>query len=170
MPDPRPTFAYLVTALRDKHPKMAYLHVPEPRVAGNLDVTPTQDENNDFLRQIWNSGDGGAERVFISAGGYIRETALRTAEDKRELIAFGRLYISSVLLLFHSSASALTRRLGLHYQPDLPVRLQKNLPLTPKGRSTYYLLGDLTPHGYNDWPFADGNVHGIDESSEVTRL
>ena len=96
MADPRPTFAYLVTALRDKHPKMAYLHVPEPRVAGNLDVTPTQDENNDFLRQIWNSGDGGAERVFISAGGYIRETALRTAEDKRELIAFGRLYISNV--------------------------------------------------------------------------
>jgi NADPH2 dehydrogenase len=96
MPDPRPTFAYLITALRDMHPKMAYLHVPEPRVAGALDVTPTQDENNDFLRHIWNSGDGGAERVFISAGGYTRETALRTAEDKGELIAFGRLYISNV--------------------------------------------------------------------------
>ena len=99
MPDPRPTFAYLVTALRDKHPKMAYLHVPEPRVAGASDVSPKPDENNDFLRQIWNGGEDGAERVFISAGGYTRETALQTAEDKGGLIAFGRLYIPNVRAL-----------------------------------------------------------------------
>jgi len=96
MPDPRPTFVYLVTALRDKHPKMAYLHVIEPRVTGISDIVPSQGENNDFLRKIWNNGEGGEERIFISAGGHTRETALRTAEDKGGLIAFGRLYISNV--------------------------------------------------------------------------
>ena len=98
MPDPRPTFAYLATALRDKHPKLAYLHVIEPRIAGpsDTDISPHSDENNDFLREIWNGGEGGGERVFISAGGYTRETALRTAENKGGLIAFGRLYIPNV--------------------------------------------------------------------------
>ena len=96
MPDPRPTFAYLTTALRDKHPKLAYLHVTEPRVGGPIDLVPHPDGDNGFLREIWNGGEGGEERVFISAGGYTRETALRTAEDKGGLIAFGRLYISNV--------------------------------------------------------------------------
>ena len=96
MSDPRPTFAYLASALRDKHPKLAYLHVIEPRVAGIADITPHPDGDNGFLREIWNGGEGGEERVFISAGGYTRQEALRTAEDKGGLIAFGRLYISNV--------------------------------------------------------------------------
>jgi NADPH2 dehydrogenase len=42
------------TALRDKHPKLAYLHVIEPRVVGpsDTDIAPHSDENNDFLREI----------------------------------------------------------------------------------------------------------------------
>jgi NADPH2 dehydrogenase len=141
MEDPRSTFAYLVTALRDKHPKLAYLHTTEPRVAGDVGITPHPEASNDFLREIWNGGEGGEERVFISAGGYTRETALRTAENKGGLVAFGRLYISN---------------------PDLPVRLQKNISLTRGDRSKYYLVGNLTPYGYNDWAFADGNIHEID--------
>ena len=47
-------------------------------------------------------------------------------------------------------------------QPDLPVRLQKNISLTRGDRSKYYLVGNLTPYGYNDWAFADGNIHEID--------
>ncbi|KAG6370312.1 hypothetical protein JVT61DRAFT_12265 [Boletus reticuloceps] len=116
MPDPRPTFAYLATALRDKHPKLAYLH-------------------------IWNGGEGGDKRAFISAGGYTRESALRTVEDKGGLIAFGELYISN---------------------PDLLVQLQKNIPLTRSDRSKYYLAGNLTPFGYSDWSFADGGVQQVD--------
>ena len=102
MPDPRPTFTYLATALRDKHPDMAYLHVIEPRLAGNTDAGTKQNENSDFLREIWNSGKGGEERIFISAGGYTRETALRTAEDKGGLVTFGRLYIANVRFPTHS--------------------------------------------------------------------
>lgn len=96
MPDPQPTFAYLATALRDKHPKLAYLHVIEPRVHGDSDMVPDAEESNDFFRKIWNGGEGGEDRVIISAGGYTRDTALRTAEEKGGLIAFGRQYVSNV--------------------------------------------------------------------------
>ncbi|KAF8139847.1 NADH:flavin oxidoreductase/NADH oxidase [Boletus edulis] len=97
-PNPRPTFGYLVTALRDRHPKLAYLHVIEPRVPAGPSDTDTAlnpDENNDILRDIWNGGEGGEERAFIAAGGHIREKALRTAEDKggqrlREAVGYGR--------------------------------------------------------------------------------
>ena len=96
MPDPRPTFAYLGTALCDKHPKLAYLHVVESRVSGVSDIDASADEENEFLRGIWNGGEGGEERVLISASGYTRDTALRTVEDKGGLVAFGRQYISNV--------------------------------------------------------------------------
>lgn len=89
MPSPQSTFAYLATALRNKHPKLAYLHVVESRKGAV--------ESNNFLREIWNGGEGGEERIFISAGGYTRETALRAAEShKGELVAFGRLYVTNV--------------------------------------------------------------------------
>lgn len=41
--------AYLVAALRDKHPKLAYLHVVEPRVGGVLDIPMIAGEDNDFF-------------------------------------------------------------------------------------------------------------------------
>lgn len=160
MLDPRPTFAYLVTALRDKHPKLAYLHAIEPRVDGMMDKTPKEDEDNEFVREIWKGGEGGKDRIFISAGGYTRETALRTAEDKGELIAFGRSYIPNVsvvpIILSCSSVDSITK-------PDLPMRLRKNLALASRDRSTYFVPGSLTPLGYSGWPFADGIVEGIDE-------
>ncbi|OJA15849.1 hypothetical protein AZE42_09895, partial [Rhizopogon vesiculosus] len=36
------------------------------------------------------------DRVFISAGGYTRQTAIETAEEKGGTVAFGRLYIPNV--------------------------------------------------------------------------
>ncbi|KIJ65338.1 hypothetical protein HYDPIDRAFT_27361 [Hydnomerulius pinastri MD-312] len=141
MADPRPTFSYLVNALRDTHPNMAYVHVTEPRVAGNADIDTIEGEDNDFLRAIWQSGESGEKRVFISAGGYTRETALRTAEEKGGLVAFGRLFIPN---------------------PDLPTRLQESKPLTAGDRGTYYQPGNLTPIGYSDWPFADGSTPGVE--------
>ena len=66
--DPRPTFAYLGTALRDKYPKLAYLHVVKSRVTGDSDIDGNADEENEFLRDISNSGEGGedCEGVHIS--------------------------------------------------------------------------------------------------------
>ena len=95
MSDPRPTFAYLATTLRDKHPKLAYLHVVESPVVGDSDIDQDK-ENNDFLREIWNGGKDGEGKIFISTGGYNQEAALHTAKEKGGLIGFGRSYISNV--------------------------------------------------------------------------
>jgi NADPH2 dehydrogenase len=53
-----PANVCLATALRDKHPNMAYLHVTESRIAGNMDIPHSDDETDDFLREIWNGGEG----------------------------------------------------------------------------------------------------------------
>ncbi|KIJ60866.1 hypothetical protein HYDPIDRAFT_116736 [Hydnomerulius pinastri MD-312] len=104
MPGPRPTFTYLVQALRDTHPNMAYLHVIEARAGADGDKEIPQDENNDFLRKIWNDGEGGEKRVFISTGGHTRETALQTAEEHGGLVAFGRLFMPNVRISLQKSS------------------------------------------------------------------
>ena len=95
MPDPKPAFGYLATQLRDRYPKLAYLSVVEPGAAADDAADPdlyAKDASNDFLREIWRP----KERPFISAGGYTRETAIKTAEEKGDLIGFSKLYIGNV--------------------------------------------------------------------------
>ena len=93
MKDPVPQFTYFTTQLKTQHPNLAYLHVVEPRISG-IDNRADEDigagEQNDFLREIW------APSVVISAGGYTKETALKAAEEKGDLIAMGRWFISNV--------------------------------------------------------------------------
>ncbi|KAG2117026.1 NADH:flavin oxidoreductase/NADH oxidase [Suillus discolor] len=130
LPDPKPQFSYLVNEL--KKYDLAYLHVIEPRISGSTDVDAPLQSNNDFLREIWcKEGKSG---VFISAGGYTRQTAIETAQEHGDMIAFGRLYIPN---------------------PDLPARLIHNLPLAKPDRATFYLNGDLTEKAYIDFPAAD---------------
>ncbi|KAF7368519.1 FMN-linked oxidoreductase [Mycena venus] len=127
MADPKPTFTYLVSQIKDSHPDFAYIHVIEPRIAGDKDHPGGDAEaSNDFIRAIW-----AAPRTIISAGGYTRETALeRAEEDGSSLIAFGRQFLAN---------------------PDLPVRLMKNIPTNEPNRKTFYTKG---PVGYTDYPFA----------------
>ncbi|KAI0698175.1 NADH:flavin oxidoreductase/NADH oxidase [Cerioporus squamosus] len=126
MEDPVPTFTYLVSKALERHPDLAYLSVVEPGVAGASDIEARSGESNDFLRKIW------LPRPFMSAGRYTRESAIKRAEETGELIAFGRRFISN---------------------PDLPLRLRKNIPLTPWERAVYAVPED--PHGYIDYPFAE---------------
>jgi len=117
------TFEYLVGQFVQRHPDLAYLHLVEPVVAGNSDRERSSRESNDFIREIW------SPRRIISAGGYTREHAMEIADTKGDLIAFGRAFIGN---------------------PDLPIRLQKNLPLTEASKSTFYAYE--TPQGYTDFP------------------
>ncbi|KAI0078452.1 NADH:flavin oxidoreductase/NADH oxidase [Panus rudis PR-1116 ss-1] len=127
MADPVPTFSYLVKQIAEKYPDFAYIHVVEPRVNGIFDRDEVAEhESNDFLRDIW------APRPFISAGGYNRQLALDVAEKKGDLIAFGRLFIAN---------------------PDLPLRLKLNIPVTPYNRGLFYQVE--SPEGYIDYPFAE---------------
>ncbi|KAG5639952.1 hypothetical protein DXG03_002154 [Asterophora parasitica] len=127
--DPVPQFTHVVTALRDAHPSLAYLHVIEPRVSGAEDREQHAHESNDFIRAIWQG------KPYITAGGYTLASAL-DAGERGELVAFGRLYISN---------------------PDLPLRLKHNISLTPYNRKTFYVPGDSADAhvGYTDYPFAE---------------
>ena len=97
MDDPVPTFSYLVKEIGQRHTDLAYLHVIEPRVNGTeaRDDEPGAGESNDFIRELW------SPRPLISAGGYTREEAMKVADEKGELIAFGRYFISNVSWGFH---------------------------------------------------------------------
>ncbi|KAL1716833.1 hypothetical protein EV715DRAFT_204553 [Schizophyllum commune] len=131
MPDPKPAFGYLATQLRDRYPKLAYLSVVEPGAAADDAADPdlyAKDASNDFLRDIWKP----KERPFISAGGYTRETAIKTAEEKGDLIGFSKLYIGN---------------------PDLPRRLMENAPLTIPERKYFYSRASEDAKGYTDYPF-----------------
>ncbi|KAJ6484041.1 FMN-linked oxidoreductase, partial [Mycena sanguinolenta] len=125
MADPIPTFTYLVRALRE-FPQLAYLHIIEPRIegAGDWDAgTQTAWHSNEFIRELW------GDRTLISAGGYTRATALDRAE-RGEVIAFGRAFLAN---------------------PDLPTRLEKDIPLAKANRNTFYTP---TIEGYTTYAFA----------------
>ncbi|KAJ7673852.1 hypothetical protein DFH06DRAFT_750779 [Mycena polygramma] len=127
MADPKPTFTYLVSQIKKAHPALAYVHVVEPRIAGGSDSHEAKEEaSNDFIRAIWAPG------TLISAGGYTRETAIaRAQKEENALVAFGRTFLAN---------------------PDLPVRLMKNLPTNEPDRATWFTRG---PKGYADYPFAE---------------
>ena len=44
MTNPRPTFSYIVSELARRHPNLAFLHLVEPRVDGNVDRSPIEGE------------------------------------------------------------------------------------------------------------------------------
>ncbi|KAI0826125.1 FMN-linked oxidoreductase [Irpex lacteus] len=128
IPDPIPQFSYVVEQIAKRQPNLAFIHVVEPRVQGSEDRDAPASESNDFIRAIWQP------RPLISAGGYTRELAIEVAEKKDDLIAFGRYYISN---------------------PDLPLRLKKNIPLVKYDRSLFYNAREA--RGYIDYPFAPEN-------------
>ncbi|KAG7446584.1 FMN-linked oxidoreductase [Guyanagaster necrorhizus] len=129
MKDPKPTFAYLVSEIKARHPNFAYIHVIEPRVNGTRlrrEGELTSRMKNDFIRDIW------APLPLISAGGYERVTAITTADEKNDIIAFGKHFLAN---------------------PDLVYRLKKDIPLNAYDRSTFYVPGNVAK-GYTDYTFA----------------
>jgi NADPH2 dehydrogenase len=111
-PDPIAQFSYLVHQLR-KHSNLAYLHVVESGISGNVNVDAPPQSRNDPLRQIWCEEDKNA--VFIIAGGYTRQTAIETAEEKGGLVALGRLFIPNVSILITHFCSPILRTHVLHF-------------------------------------------------------
>lgn len=97
MKHPQPQFAYFVSRLREHYPRLAYIHVVEPRMSGSMERQLLAWESNDFLRVIWKGPDSEANgSVFLSAGGYTPQNAIEDAENKGDLIVFGRHYIPNV--------------------------------------------------------------------------
>ncbi|KAL4247445.1 Aldolase-type TIM barrel [Abortiporus biennis] len=125
MEDPYPTYSYLVQQLAERFPDLAYIHAVDPRESSD---TPDglNGKSLDTFRNIW------SPRPFISAGSYTPELALEVANNKGDLIAFGRNFLAN---------------------PDLPYRIKNKLPLNQPDYSTFYTAE--TPVGYIDYPFAD---------------
>ena len=88
MPDPIPTFAELVTRIRDSHPDFAYIHVLDPPAGDNS--SGTQKASNKVLRDIW------GDRPYIANTDFGRDTAIETVEKEGGLVSFARHFISNV--------------------------------------------------------------------------
>ncbi len=120
--DPDALFGYVAEQLNRFG--LAYLHIIEPRVKGNVVIkegaAPVAAEQ---LRKIFKS-------KIIAAGGFEPDTAEAVLEKAdADLVAFGRYFISN---------------------PDLPKRIKLGLPLNPYDRTTFY---GGNAKGYTDYPF-----------------
>ncbi len=119
--NPEATFAYAAEQLNRFG--LAYLHIIEPRVKG----VETLDEHQKpvasaFLRKVFKG-------PIIAAGGFNGEGAQEILQDgDADLVAFGRYFASN---------------------PDLPYRLQYELPLAQYDRSAFW---GGTHIGYTDYP------------------
>jgi N-ethylmaleimide reductase len=122
--DPQATFSHVARVL-DGY-KLAYLHVIEPRIKGD----DTLHEGHapvavHYLRPHFSG-------PIIAAGGFDKAGAEAiVASGDADLVAFGRHFSSN---------------------PDLPYRLEHDLPLTPYVRSAFW-GGDETH--YTDFPRAE---------------
>lgn len=131
MDDPVPQFTHLIRELRGLG--VAYIHLVEPRIAGDTTVeTGRKDSSIPFL-DAW-----GSDRPAIVAGGHSPESAVKALgtggdyEKRKVAIAFGRYYVSN---------------------PDLVFRVKSGLPLSPYDRSTFYTVGH--EKGYTDYEFSE---------------
>ncbi|KAH6893969.1 NADH:flavin oxidoreductase/NADH oxidase [Coprinopsis sp. MPI-PUGE-AT-0042] len=124
MKNPVPQFEHILSSLVKLHPDLAYVHFIEPEISGNISVPAGEGETNDRFREIWGS------RPFISCGNYTRESAIKAADSKGDIVAFGRPFMAN---------------------PDLPFRLRENIELNTPDLSTFYTSGEK---GYIDYPFA----------------
>ena len=102
---------------------LAYLHVIEPRVGGNIVTTEGQGPvAAERLRKVFRG-------KIIAAGGFEPETAEAIlADGDADLVAFGRHFIAN---------------------PDLPDRLRHGWPLSAYDRDTFYTFD---ARGYVDYP------------------
>jgi N-ethylmaleimide reductase len=119
--NPDHTFGYVAEELRKMG--IAYLHIIEPRIDGNIAI-------KDGLQPV---ATGRMKKLFkgtvIAAGGFEADTAEEIIEaGDADLVAFGRHFISN---------------------PDLPRRIQLGQPFNPYDRDTFY-GGDA--RGYTDYP------------------
>jgi N-ethylmaleimide reductase len=128
--NPNALFAYLTEQLNQFG--LAYLHVVEPRVKGNIVITEGQGPvAAQQLRKIFKG-------KIIAAGGFEPETAEAVVEKgDADAVAFGRLFLSN---------------------PDLPERIKLGLALNEYDRDTFYTFD---AKGYTDYPFYGDGVNGV---------
>ncbi|MFZ6647247.1 alkene reductase [Undibacterium sp. TJN25] len=121
--NPEALFTYVAQQLAKLN--LAYLHLIEPRIAGNIE-DEAKDQNPVASQLIRKHYKG----TIIAAGGFTGDSAeaIINAGDA-DLVAFGRHFIAN---------------------PDLPERLRRKLPLNPYDRPSFFGGNEA---GYTDYPF-----------------
>jgi N-ethylmaleimide reductase len=124
MSDSNPTALFDYVAEKLNAFGLAYLHIIEPRVKGNVVIAEGQGAvASEHIRKIFKG-------KIIAAGGFEPETAAAVVEKgDADLVAFGRHFVAN---------------------PDLPKRIRLGLPLNDYDRSTFYTFDS---RGYTDYPF-----------------
>ena len=124
MSDSNPTALFDYVAEQLNRFWLAYLHVIEPRVKGNVVIAEGQAPvAAERLRKIFKG-------KIVAAGGFEPDTAEAVVENgDADLVAFGRHFVAN---------------------PDLPKRIQLGLPLSEYDRKTFYTFDS---RGYTDYPF-----------------
>lgn len=119
--NPQELFAYVAEQLDAL--KIAYLHVVEPRVKGNIVIR--EGEGSIAAEALGKVFKG----PIVSAGGFEPDTAAQAVDlGISAAVAFGRHFISN---------------------PDLPNRIREGLPLAAYDRDTFYTFD---AKGYTDYP------------------
>jgi N-ethylmaleimide reductase len=120
-------FDYVAKQLN--HFGLAYLHIIEPRIKGNVLIAEGQGHiATARLRKIFTG-------KIIAAGGFEPATAeAAVAGGDADLVAFGRHFVAN---------------------PDLPKRIRLGLSLNPYDRDTFYTFD---ARGYTDYPFYEGRI------------
>jgi N-ethylmaleimide reductase len=120
--NPEALFSYVAEHLNQFG--VAYLHIIEPRVKGNVVIHEGQAPiASEQLRKIFKG-------KILAAGGFEPDTAEAIVENgSADAVTFGRHFVSN---------------------PDLPRRIQEGLPLNPYDRDTFYTFD---ARGYTDYPF-----------------
>jgi N-ethylmaleimide reductase len=128
--DPEALFDYVAKEL-DRF-GLAYLHIIEPRVRGNVVIAEGQYAIAAArLRKMFKG-------KIIAAGGFEPGTAEEVVENgDADLVAFGRHFLAN---------------------PDLPKRIRLGLPLNAYDRNTFYTFD---AHGYTDYPFYEQRSESV---------
>ncbi|KAK7342996.1 hypothetical protein VNO80_25957 [Phaseolus coccineus] len=117
---------YMAQSL-NKH-GVLYLHMVEPR----WNISGENMESPYTLAPMKKAFNG----TFIVAGGYDRKDGNKAvAENKTDLVAYGRLFLAN---------------------PDLPRRFEVDAPLNKYNRDTFYTHDPVV--GYTDYPFLEATA------------
>jgi N-ethylmaleimide reductase len=126
MRDSNPTALFTYVARQLNRFGLAYLHIIEPRVKGNVTINEGQGPiAAEQLRKVFMG-------KIVAAGGFQPDTAeTAVATGVADAVAFGRHFVAN---------------------PDLPLRIREGISLTSYQRDTFYTFDSV---GYNDYPFAN---------------
>lgn len=125
MKDPIPQFKHVIAGLRDLD--VAYVHLVLNSFRATTALVTAQEVK--FAFDVWPSN-----KPIILAGKFNRERAIDAVDkqytERNVAIAFGRPYLAT---------------------PDLPFRLEKDIPFNEPDTSTFYTPSSV---GYTDYPFS----------------